>query len=64
MTGETCTAGVCVGAASCTDGIEDGAETDVDCGGNACAPCAVGKKCLVDSDCLTSVCSLAGVCTP
>jgi len=39
----------------CTDGILDGKETDVDCGGAVCDAagdtCAVGQKCLVDADC-------------
>jgi hypothetical protein len=32
--------------------------TDVDCGG-ACGPCAVGKRCLVDGDCLSFACDAA-----
>ncbi len=33
------------------DGIQNGSETDVDCGGSSAPKCAVGKKCLVDDDC-------------
>jgi hypothetical protein len=33
------------------DGIQNGAETDVDCGGPNNPKCALGKKCLADSDC-------------
>ncbi|MEO5730554.1 MAG: hypothetical protein ABI134_05245, partial [Byssovorax sp.] len=33
-----------------------GAETDVDCGGPACAPCGDTKKCLVETDCVSGVC--------
>jgi hypothetical protein len=47
--------------ASCTDGIKDGTETDVDCGGGVCAPCASGKACLTNSDCMTMFCN-AGIC--
>jgi hypothetical protein len=36
--------------ATCNDGVRDGDETDVDCGGS-CAPCWRGQGCLVDSDC-------------
>ncbi len=45
---------------SCTNGIKDGDETDVDCGGR-CAPCGVGQGCGVDAGCATGTC-LAGVC--
>jgi len=39
---------------TCTDGVQDGPETDVDCGGSGgCPRCAPGKKCLVNSDCQT-----------
>jgi len=41
---------------TCFDGTLDGLETDVDCGGLDCYPCAVSKICLLNSDCLTSLC--------
>jgi hypothetical protein len=41
---------------SCGNGVRSGSETDIDCGGDACAPCAAGKACLVGSDCEQSVC--------
>jgi hypothetical protein len=47
-------------AGSCTDGIKDGAETDVDCGGPGCSPCANALRCIVDSDCISLNCSGAG----
>jgi hypothetical protein len=34
----------------CSDGVRDGDETDVDCGGH-CAPCGPRMGCLVDADC-------------
>jgi hypothetical protein len=40
----------------------DDAGSDVGCGGS-CPPCAVDKRCLVNSDCITRNCS-AGFCTP
>jgi hypothetical protein len=48
-------------AASCTDGARNGTETDVDCGGGACAACAAGMQCLVDTDCVTASCA-GGTC--
>ena len=36
---------------TCSDGIENGSETDLDCGGAACPPCVDGLECLVGSDC-------------
>jgi hypothetical protein len=44
-----CAAGRC--AAECFDGLKDGNETDVDCGGS-CIPCSPGQMCLADSGCL------------
>ena len=44
----------------CFNGILDGDETDVDCGGS-CNPCSEGKACIVDSDCRSGLCS-EGVC--
>jgi hypothetical protein len=42
----------CVTAASgCSDHAVDGDETDVDCGGTVCAPCASGQYCKSSSDC-------------
>ena len=49
--------------ASCTDGLRDGAETDVDCGGGTCPQCTAGKQCVIYSDCSSSVCK-GGMCQP
>jgi hypothetical protein len=38
-------------ANQCADDRQDGAETDIDCGGGTCAGCAVGKKCEANTDC-------------
>jgi formylglycine-generating enzyme required for sulfatase activity len=46
--------------ASHDDGVKNGDETDVDCGGSAKA-CADGRACLVDHDCESAACG-AGVC--
>ena len=40
---------------SCTNGIKDGEETDVDCG-RRCAQCANGKGCATNSDCSSFFC--------
>lgn len=45
-----CLQGACV-APDCSDGIQSGAETDVDCGGPLCGGCDVGQRCLGDGDC-------------
>jgi hypothetical protein len=48
---------------TCADCILDGAETDVDCGGDACGPCADGASCQADVDCTSGDCA-ATVCAP
>lgn len=61
-----CVSGVCTGgmcaAASCSDGVQNGGESDVDCGGtSACARCPDGSMCTMASDCATGMCT-SGVC--
>ncbi len=46
---------------SCGDCVENGAETDVDCGGDACPPCQLGADCSVGADCASGACG-AGQC--
>ncbi len=48
--------GACV-PAHCTDTVKDADETDVDCGGSSCSPCADAKACLVGADCVDKVCT-------
>ncbi len=43
---------VCI-ATTCGNGRQDSDETDLDCGGRHCAPCAAGESCLIDADCVT-----------
>ncbi|MFT7583109.1 MAG: hypothetical protein ACI9MR_004795, partial [Myxococcota bacterium] len=38
--------GTCEAASSCTDGVTNGDETDVDCGGADCAACGTGAACI------------------
>ena len=47
--------------AICTDGVKNGAETDVDCGGGTCPRCATGKICTSRTDCASARCE-AGTC--
>lgn len=56
-----CAAGYCAGGRcavpSCADGVANGRETDLDCGGGDCAPCATGLACVVDPQCATGICT-------
>src|SRR5262249_6585789 len=46
----------------CNDGVKNGMETDVDCGGGgSCAKCADTKKCALGTDCTSGVCT-SGIC--
>ncbi|HEU0115082.1 MAG TPA: hypothetical protein VFQ80_10420 [Thermomicrobiales bacterium] len=49
--------------ATCHDRKRNGHETDVDCGGGKCRRCAIGKRCLVDNDCVSGTCA-SGRCKP
>ena len=44
------------GMCSCANGIKDGMETDVDCGGNDCGLCGDGKTCGDSGDCTNAHC--------
>lgn len=58
-----CADGRCAEASepSCFDRVQDGDETDVDCGG-PCGACAAGLSCNDASDCQTGACD--GTCAP
>src|SRR5690348_4047503 len=43
-------------AGTCTDGRRNGAESDVDCGGDACGSCIGGSECKAAADCRSSIC--------
>jgi len=58
--GGRCVDNVCVGPTA-TDGLKNGDETDVDCGGASAPKCASGKACLQQSDCNALPCT-GGVC--
>lgn len=53
-----CYQAVCI---SCADAFRNGEETDVDCGGPDCTPCADGLDCHIDGDCLNGHC-VEGIC--
>lgn len=42
-------------APTCTDGLHNGTETDVDCGGD-CGPCDRGQTCADSTDCAATTC--------
>ena len=47
------------------DGIRNGTETDVDCGGGAptnAPACPPGKKCVIGTDCTVGGCNYKGIC--
>lgn len=43
--------------ATCSDGVHNQDETDVDCGGSTCARCPAGSICGSGSDCISAVCT-------
>ena len=47
---------------TCVDGLKNGAESDVDCGGE-CNGCSMGQVCTIGDDCDSTVC-VAGACAP
>jgi hypothetical protein len=49
-------------APTCNDGVQNGNETDIDCGGGSCAPCQNGRHCLVGGDCISGNCNSSHVC--
>ena len=59
------TPGVCVSAA-CNDGVQNGSESGIDCGGgllgSGCALCQSNQGCLLDSDCASHVCGPLFAC--
>ena len=56
----SCVQGTCASATT-TDGVKNGPETGIDCGGPAAPKCAAQGTCLVATDCIDGVCA-AGVC--
>ncbi len=59
---DTCVFGICRDP-SCTDGLANQDETDVDCGGATCDKCPDENRCRGLSDCASNTC-IGGVCKP
>lgn len=49
-------------AETCTDGVINGKETDVDCGGSFCPGCGFAQICKGPNDCKGAICSANHVC--
>jgi hypothetical protein len=58
----SCVNGVCF-PPSCSDNVENGDETDMDCGGAICGPCDVGDGCTTGTDCVEKIC-VGDLCLP
>jgi hypothetical protein len=43
-------------SAECANGVQDGSETGIDCGGPSCPACATGAPCSINSDCRSGSC--------
>ncbi|MEM6295589.1 MAG: hypothetical protein AAGA54_30225, partial [Myxococcota bacterium] len=67
--GGDCVSGVCDGtsdtcvAPACDDGVQNGDETGLDCGGSCGATCDTGESCDDANDCLSAGCD-GGACNP
>lgn len=59
-TSKVCQLNACI-PATCADGVANGAETDIDCGGIECNPCGDLLVCNVANDCTSKICN-ANVC--
>jgi hypothetical protein len=61
--GQGCAAGVdrCCQPPACDDDVQNGGESDTDCGTAACGQCSVGDSCVVSIQCDTGLCQ-GGVC--
>jgi hypothetical protein len=64
MADTDCTSGKCTGGTcampTCMDSVQNGNETDVDCGGGTCPKCANGDKCAAGTDCTSGFCYVTG----
>ncbi len=60
LVGDDCWSKVCDGttgkclSATCSDGVQNGSESDVDCGSSC--PCEAGRRCTWDGECASGVC--------
>jgi hypothetical protein len=60
-----CNRGTCM-APGCTNGVRDGRESSIDCGGSECPKCIAGAPCSASGDCQSLLCDashcLAAAC--
>ena len=49
---------------TCSNGVEDGDETDTDCGGAVCERCPLEHSCEEDNDCASGFCTAPGCAVP
>lgn len=49
-------------AGGCNDFVQNGTESDIDCGGDTCEGCDPGGLCTTGDDCVSAVCSDQGTC--
>lgn len=47
---------------NCSDGIKNGSETGVDCGGGLCPACPLGQGCAATNDCVATAACSGGTC--
>lgn len=68
MDGSDCVSGVCsrglCQAATCTDAVHNGTESDIDCGGSDCQGCLGGQKCNGTADCHMTLTCVKDLCVP
>lgn len=57
-----CGGGTTAPAATCTDNVQNGTETAIDCGGDGCEKCAANQACVAGTDCQSGLCGDAGLC--
>ena len=55
--------GTAPGKCRCEDGVKNGDETDVDCGGPTCPACGLGQTCGTPADCASAISTcVTGIC--
>lgn len=62
--GLTCDGGTCQAPPACDDNRMNGTETDIDCGGDTCDPCATAEMCGDNGDCRSNATCNGGICEP
>lgn len=53
---------ICIPQATCSDGVQNANETDIDCGGIECDPCGVDLHCEEHRDCASGFCNAVDLC--